>query len=341
MCTYASRDSYNSYCENEHVGENRKLYLDILEEATGTGGEHADASSWMREVKKKSIAYAVKVTGLQLQRFADVDVSNYNQHEVRVLVPIQAKIWPDPDDKEWISDLCHGRHPYPCYLNEPVPQEFCLWLSWSCTKVMLEQRKSYARLTDPGLRNLINLVLDQLQIALERVVDLWSPGSKLSLPDKADEADEWLGHRRDETQELKEMNWLSGFCISLVFDFLALSSDLDGRTARFSTLKKMTDQNMEDFYEQVHPFINWDTYDLPDPMRKTPSELYSLGLNSFCNADLRELAGRNAMNDFSFSAFDGAREVPFSAGVVLLHVDKVCIMILCTISCCVTYVNRD
>jgi hypothetical protein len=125
-----------------------------------------------------------------------------------------------------------------------------------------------------------------------------------------------------------ECEGTSRMCIEEVFTFITSPATPEEVSARFELIQDLTEdksrlETCPSTYTLLEGYLNWDTYHFPD-LKLPPAAHYWLSFNSFCNADLRDIAGRTAMDAFTFQAFNGVSEEPFHAGLVFLHVDKVC-----------------
>jgi hypothetical protein len=68
--------------------------------------------------------------------------------------------------------------------------------------------------------------------------------------------------------------------------------------------------------------MNWDVYELPD-VKMLAERVMNVALITFCNANLQDVGGRQALESFTFEQFGLNKVELFNAGLILLHVNEV------------------
>lgn len=297
-------------------GENRKLYLDAMEEVTGTAGD-LNLAGWLYKLREAITKMVSDKTGLDIKRvFGDVELSLYKMFSLRVLLPDQVTTWPAPTSADDITPyLCHAKNPFHSRRDEP----FFRWLFATTSRVMqdvYDATPSYPRCSAVSVDTVLHAALAHCHLAIKRVAAHWNPG------DARECTDIMLAAFRDydSTWEyIPDAELGARRVIMMVFEYIAV----DPATV-FPEIQRMAEwEDFDELFEMTKGFLSWDTYSLPD-VSLEPRSHFQQCFNTICNADLREPAGRQNFNKFKFSSFNGRSEEDFKAGIVFLHVDKVC-----------------
>jgi hypothetical protein len=200
--------------------------------------------------------------------------------------------------------------------------EFYNWLYMTVSKVMLKLRgELFQRYTEVGSNKLIERSLDVCHIALKRVATFWTPGQPMK------STENMILHLSSEADTYRllgkgEQGFLSEYAIKLVFEYLAVDPE-----DRFRDVEDLAGwpslSNDVTLFTNVKGYLNLDTYAVPD-VGLHPSSSFLQCFNSYCNADLRDMTGREELAKFKFHSFNGhSGEEDFKAGIIFLHVNKV------------------
>jgi hypothetical protein len=317
----------------DRAGENRGIYMDTMEELIGCQGESITPNIWLNDFKSKVKSYVTKMVGAELkQSFGEQETSNLRQINLSLLLPTQAGTWPAIHNGNSIPSLSQGMDPFST--NDPLFRKALIWLGRAISEVMRTLAGSlYPRMTAAGFDELFVKSFHQVHLALRRVEGLWTP-------DREPRCTANMLKLYTDAEGDAEKTEVSEACIDSVFNFMTdagaghIAERFDSGSDHIASVKNMAAFGFADssaVHKALKGYLQWDTYDLPNPKFSASSHL-KVAFNTFCNADVRDLNGRKALDKFDFVEFNGVEQVDFNAGVVFLHVDKVCVhTVLCVL----------